>query len=195
MQIPLQKADFLMNLKFSVKEIVESAMLISIAVVLDLKGLKIQLWPDGGSVSFTMVPLFLLAIRMGPLKGFVGIGIVYGGITCLIDGWGIQTFPFDYLLAYGSLSVIGFFSKFILDEKKPGRGLFFLLLGIVIGLLLRLVFACVSSMIIYEYELMPALGYNIPYIFFAGVITILAMLVLYKPLLITNKKFPLKSID
>lgn len=183
-----------MKLKFTVREIVESAMLIALAIVLDFDGLKIHIGMNGGSISFTMVPLVILALRVGPLKGFIGIGVVYGFLTCLKDGWGLQTFPLDYLLAYGSLSVIGFFRNIIFDNKKKLLPVLVLTLSTLLSVALRYVFACLSSIILYEFDLVGALIYNATYIPLSGAITIVVLLVLFKPLKLVNEKFPIKSI-
>jgi len=50
--------------KFVVRDIVEIAMLVAIAVVLDLDFLKFTVFPAGGSVGLTMVPLFILAFTL-----------------------------------------------------------------------------------------------------------------------------------
>lgn len=184
-----------MKLKFSVREIVESAMLIALAIVFDLQGLKIQIGNGGGSISLTMVPLFVLALRVGFLKSFIGIGVIYGLITCLIDGWGIVYFPLDYLLAYGSISLIGLFKNIILDKNEKFEGILFLILSTLICLILRMIFHTISSMVFYDYSLVAAIAYNGPYVFVSGAATLVMLLLLYKPLLIINEKFKLKSID
>ena len=55
----------------SVKEMVEMALLVALAVVLDLDGFKISLSADGGSIGFTMVPLFILGYRHGFFKSLI----------------------------------------------------------------------------------------------------------------------------
>ena len=181
-------------MKITVQEMVEMAMLVALAIILDLPFLKFRIGQNGGSVSFTMVPLFVLAIRRGPIKGFIGCGIVYGMITCGIDGWGIQTYPFDYLFGYGSICLAGFLMKPILESKSLWKGALFLIIALIVGCFGRFVFATISSMVLYEYAFVPALAYNITYIgISAGFVTAL-MLILYKPLLMVNSRFPVKSI-
>lgn len=182
-----------MNLKYTVREIVESAVFIALAIVLDLHGLKIQIGSGGGSISFTMVPLFVLALRLNPLKSFISVGVIYGLITCLIDGWGFQYFPFDYLLAYGSIFLISFFRNIILDNDTKFEGLMFMIISIILCLIFRFVFHSISSMVLYEYSLIAAFAYNAPYVFISGAITLATMILLYKPLKIINKRFPLKK--
>ena len=102
----------------SVKEMVEMALLISLAVVLDLDGLKISLGANGGSIGFTMLPLFILAFRHGFIKSVIGIGIIYGLVTNLLDGWGLVYYPFDYFVAYGlSIPLVGLFSRYVFNKR------------------------------------------------------------------------------
>lgn len=182
-----------MNLKYSVREIVETAMLVALAVILDLDGLKIRIGGAGGSISFTMVPLFILALRMNFSKSFIGIGVVYGLITCLKDWYGFETFPFDYLLGYGSIAIASIFKNFIYNKEKPFIGILFVIISTVLGGFLRFVFSSISSMVFYQTSFVGALVYNAAYIPFATLISTGCMLLLYKPLLIINDKFPIKD--
>lgn len=184
-----------MDYKYSMKDIVESAMLVAMAIVLDLKGLKLSLFPGGGSISLTMLPLFILAIRMGPIKGFIGIGIIYAFLACLKDGYGFEFLPFDYILGFGSIAIFGFFRKQILDSEKIGKGILFICLGALISTILRLAFSTISGMIIAGYDFVGSLVYNATYIPLSGAVSLAILLVLYKPLLIVNKRFPYKTID
>ena len=68
---------------FSVRDIAEIAILVALALGLDK--LKISVGATGGSVNFAMFPLFVIALRHGPFKGFIAGGIVYGLISCLLD--------------------------------------------------------------------------------------------------------------
>ena len=180
--------------EFYVKDIVETAMLIALAIGLDLPGLKIRICVNGGSISFTMLPLFILALRLGVFKGFIGVGLVYGAITCALDGWGLQYFLFDYLLAYGSICVIGLFSKQILSkgERYPWMNITFLLIGVVLACALRLIFATISGVIFYETGFVESLAYNALYILPSGGACLVLMGILFKPLQIVNEKFPAK---
>lgn len=183
-----------MKIKITVREMIEMAMLVALAIVLDLPFLKFRIGQNGGSISFTMVPLFVLCIRRGPIKGFIGCGIVYGLITCLTDGWGFQTYPFDYLLGYGAIAISGLFRKQILESESLIKGSVALGIAIILSCFGRFVASCISSMVLYEVDFVGALAYNIPYIGFSTVLVLDALLILYKPLLLVNKRFPVKSI-
>lgn len=176
--------------KLSVYEIVEMAMLIALAVGLDLPGFKIPLGANGGSISLSMIPLFILCFRQGVIKGFLGCGVIYGIITCLIDGWGLQAYPFDYLLAYGSICVSGYFTSLIFSQTQVKfniKGASFLALAVLVGCILRLSFATLSGMIFYETPFVASLSYNAAYIMPSCLVAIIVLVALYKPLININK--------
>lgn len=183
------------NNQYSVYEIVESAMLIALAVGLDFDGLKITLGASGGSISFTTIPLAILALRQGPVKGFLGIGVIYGLITCILDGWGLYTFPFDYLLAYGSLAVFGFFKKLIVrdDAKYNWKSIVFIIVASIIGSSLRWLFASISGLILYETPFVESLIYNAIYVLPSGAIMLVLLIALYKPICLIDRLFNKKA--
>lgn len=181
-----------MDLKISVREIVESAMLIALAVILDLDGLKIPIGATGGSISFTIIPLVVLALRLNFIKSFIFAGVCYGLIACLKDGYGMHTYLFEYFFAYGSVSVVSLFKEQIMDETKPFKGILLIILSITIHTAIRFIFASLSSMVNWDLEFVPALVYNSVYVPLTGLVTLGVILLLYKPILIVNKKFALR---
>ena len=187
----------------SVKEMVEMALLISLAVVLDLDGLKISLGVNGGSIGFTMLPLFILAFRHGFIKSVIGIGIIYGIVTNLLDGWGLVYYPFDYFVAYGlSIPLVGSFSRYIFNKRASKENLLvnycFILLSVLLAGVIRVIGHTISSIVFYEYTLGAALAYNIAYVGPSILICLAILFILYPSLLVINKKFPtdfLKKIN
>lgn len=171
---------------FTTYQIVEMAMLVSLAIVLDLPGLKIRIGASGGSIGFTMLPLFVLVLRQGPIKGFIGAGIVYGFVTCILDGWGLVYYPFDYLLGYGSMALLGIFHPFILSmkiERFNIRGLIFLIIGVLVSISGRLIASTLSGMIYYELNFIDSLLYNIAYILPSAGIVLGLLIAIYHPLI------------
>lgn len=183
--------------EYSVRDIVESAMLIALAVGLDLPGLKFRIGANGGSISFTMLPLFILALRLGALKGFIGCAIVYGSITCLLDadGGGLNAYIFDYFFGYGSIALIGFFRNLIIRKgnKITIMGIVFLVVGVVVSIAGRLTASTISGMVFWETPFVESLIYNALYILPSGGFCLAALIVLYKPFLIINMRFPNKT--
>src|SRR5690554_5303783 len=88
----------------TVRGITEMAIFIALALVFDLEFLKFRLG-EAQSFSITMLPLMIIALRFPLVDAFIGIGGIYGVITMLWDGYGLITYPLDYLLAYGFLSI------------------------------------------------------------------------------------------
>lgn len=179
------------NITITVSDLTEMGILVGLALALNF--VKIVQFRTGGSVNFQMVPLFILALRKGPLKGFIGAGIAYGLISCITDGYGIATYPFDYLIGFGSACVLGFFTKYIFGEDQTTynlKGLLFLFVGGLISTFIRYVGGCASSMIIYGYTLLPAMSYNLIYVSVSGAIGITVIMGIYGPFIKVNRRFP-----
>jgi thiamine transporter len=172
---------------YSVTDIAESGMLIALAFVLNL--LKIPMGASGGSANFQMLPLFILALRQGPLKGFIGAGIVYGLLTCLTDGYGLATYPFDYLIGFGSACVFGFFKPLIYGKDQHNynvKGEIFLFVAAVAATFIRFIGSTISSMVVYGYDFGSAALYNGVYIPVSGAIAIAVIMAAYGPLVKLN---------
>ena len=179
------------DVKFTTRDIAESGVLIAAALVLNF--IRLFPAPTGGSVNLQMLPLFILAIRKGPIKAFIGCGVVYGLISCLTDGYGIATYPFDYLLGIGSTAILGLFSKQILDEEKDNynlKGEIFIFVGVALATSVRFMAGTISSMVLYDYAFGPAALYNVGYVFISASIALAVIMGLYGPLLKINKQFP-----
>ena len=181
-------------MKITIKEIAEVAMLIALALILDMPLLKFKVGANGGSVSFTMVPLFVIAWRYGPIKSFLYIAFVYCGLSVLLDGEPIYSLPFDYCLAYGAIALSGLFRKQILTEKFTWKGVVFLVLSVVLVSVVRVLSHTISSILFYEVSFGAGLVYNLLYVGPCLGIVTAALLILYKPLIDINNRFPVKSI-
>ena len=136
---------------FNVHDIVEIAMFVAIALVLD-NFLKIPLGASGGSINLAVLPLVLLALRHGWFKGFIAGGIIFGFISCLIDAYGLITYPLEYFVTLGSIAIVGVFSKLITNLYTSKK--YVLSSLILIGCLLsfsviRLFAATIDSVLIY----------------------------------------------
>ena len=155
--------------------LVESAIMVALAVVLSF--IKIWSMPQGGTISLTMLPLFILAFRRGPWASIIG-GAVYGLISLVFDGviYHPLSILLDYSLAYGLLGVAGFF-------KKNTMGV---ICGTVVGTALRFVCSLLSGAVLFA-EYAPAgqnpwiysLGYNATYMVPELVICVVALTILF----------------
>lgn len=183
------------DIKMSISDITESGILIALALVLNF--IKIPIGDTGGSINLKLLPLFILALRRGPLKSFIGAGIAFGLIECLTDGYGIATYPFDYLLGMGSVAVLGFFTPLIFGKNQTTynvKGEIFLFIGALLSTFIRFVGGIASSMVIYGYQFLPAAIYNVVYVFVSGGIAIALIMAIYGPFLKINKRFPAEKI-
>ena len=188
----LSSADYLAEA--GIRGIAEDGVFVALAFVFSYIKLPVQ--AGGGSINFQMLPLMIIALRRGPIHGFVAGGLVYGALTCLTDGYGFATYPFDYLIGFGSVAVMGFFRSLILSPKQTGynaKGEVFLITAGVLATLFRMVGSCVSSMVIYGLDFVGALEYNGIYVSVSGALAIGALAALYGPLAKINSLFPTKK--
>jgi thiamine transporter len=180
---------------FSVRDIVEIAMLCAIAVLLDTF-IKIQVGATGGSVNIAMVPLFVIALRHGWFKGFVAGGIVFGLITCAIDGYGFACYPLEYLVAFGAVGIAGIFGEMInnlMDRKSPKKVViaYIILIGLVAVIsTIRFFAASIDSVILWDYEWAAAFGYNAPYVYFSAIAVGVVLCALLPMIKVVNNLYP-----
>ncbi len=183
------------SISITVADITEMGMLIAIA--LGLNFIKLFQMPTGGSVNFQMLPLFILALRKGPVKSFIGAGIIYGLVSCMTDGYGFATYPFDYVLGFGSVCIIGFFTPFMFKEKGSYgfKGMVILFLVCALSTTLRFIAGTISSMVIYGVDFVGSLVYNSLYVYISGLICTVVLLALYGPIKSVNKRFPSNRVE
>lgn len=93
-----------------VRLIVEIALCVALAAVLNLPGLQIRLPINiaGGTISLNMLPIFVLALRRGLGPGLVA-GAIYGFVDLLIEPFVVHPVQLvlDYPIAYGLLGLAG----------------------------------------------------------------------------------------
>ncbi len=163
----------------------EGAIMVALAQVLGY--LKISPLPNGGSISFVMLPIFIYCARWG-----LGCGLIasfsLGTLQFLLDGGfsiGWQSMIGDYVLAYGVLGIAGLF-------RGRKFGFFY---GTVAGGFARFVVAWVVGATLWA-EYMPeeffgmSMGnpwlysalYNGSYIMLCTALCIVAGAIFYKPL-------------
>ena len=181
--------------KFSVRDMCEIAIMCALAIAID-QLLNIKIGADGGSISFSCLPLFIISYRHGWFKGFIASGIVYGFITCVFDGWGLVTYPFDYLIAFGSIGVAGLFGRMIYKYVK-GEGvkskimsLLLILATVLIHIVIRLLSASIDSVLLYEVTFGAGLLYNLNYLWPTAIVLVIFLYVLLPALLAVNNQYP-----
>ena len=122
---------------------------ICVAMSFTLAVLKAPIFAQtGGSVTLaSFVPIMIYAYAFGPAKGFV-VGLIHGLLNFIEDPYILTpaTFIFDYLLAFMSVGVMGFFGK--LPRKE--RGVLPIVLGAVCVFSIRFISHLLSGMIFFE---------------------------------------------
>lgn len=166
------------DFKFTVKDITEIAVLCAFAIVLDTF-VKIPIFATGGSINISMIPLLIVSLHKGWFKGFVCGGIIFGFLTCLIDGYAFSTYPFDYLIGFGSVFATGLFKNKILNSTNiTAKNYFYLTLSILVVFIIRLAGSTISGMLVYGLEFIPSLVYQLTYLIpsFTAILLILVPL-------------------
>ncbi|MGD7046034.1 energy-coupled thiamine transporter ThiT [Jeotgalibacillus proteolyticus] len=122
--------------------LLEVAIFSGIGLILDR--FSFSIWPQGGSISFAMVPIILMAFRWG-LKGGLLTGFLVGILQIILGGAYILTpvqGALDYPIAFTVVGMAGLFAGPI--QRALGDGLMkkavtWITVGTFIGVLLRFI--------------------------------------------------------
>ena len=145
-----------MNQKSNTLFLVEVAVFTALAYLLDLASGFIfsRIWPQGGSVSIAMVPIFLMAYRWGT-KGGVLTGFLLG-LLQLILGFSTVVHPvqgfLDYILAFATAGLAGLVAaglKQSLAQNRKGQWMTLAVVGAFIGSLLRFICHFISGIVFF----------------------------------------------
>ncbi len=165
--------------------LIEGALFVALAQVLGY--LKLYELPQGGSITLSMLPIFVYCARWGFGRGMLA-SFAFSMLQLLLDGayaWGWQSMLGDYIVAFTVLGLSGLFY-----HQKGG-----LFLGILVGGLARcLVHYVVGATVWAEY--MPesffgmtmrtpwfySLLYNGSYMVIDILLCLVVAALLYKPL-------------
>ncbi|SOC36448.1 energy-coupled thiamine transporter ThiT [Ureibacillus acetophenoni] len=125
--------------KFRLLMLVEIAIFVAVGLVLDK--ISFSLWPQGGSISFVMLPILIMAVRWGLVAGLTTgllIGVLQMALGAYILHWAQALL--DYVIAFTVVGLAGIFRHQIIDAAKSlnkKKLSLYIVLGIVIGGLLR----------------------------------------------------------
>ena len=168
------------------RRMTEVAILVAMAIVLELALSFLPAMPQGGRISISMLPLFVITWRHGIKYGVIG-GVVYGILNLMLDGklyhWG--SFFLDYTIAFGLLGFTAIF-KSIIGDNVYGFGV-----AIVVGFILRFFSHFLSGVILFgEYAegnvYIYSATYNLTYLLPAMIVTLIVGVAVF---------FPLKSLE
>ena len=119
--------------------LVEIAIFAAVGLVLDQ--ISFSLWAQGGSISFVMLPILVIAVRWGLSAGLVTgllIGVLQMTTGAYILHWAQALL--DYVVAFTVVGLAGLFRHQIVEAAKnlnKKKISLYVVLGIVIGGLLR----------------------------------------------------------
>ncbi|MCP3030588.1 energy-coupled thiamine transporter ThiT [Halobacillus sp. A1] len=180
--------------------LVEVAIFSALAILLDvIPFLSFKLWAQGGSVSFAMVPVFIMAFRWG-LSGGVLTGVLLGIYQILFGA--IMVTPLqtllDYIVAFGVIGLAGVFAKPVWDAAAAHRKkklMTWVIAGAFIGSLFRFLGHFVAGIVFYGefapegqpvwlYSLIYNGGYMLPAFIVSTIV--LGLLFLKRPSILTQ---------
>lgn len=132
---------------------VEIGLTIALSAVLSF----IAIWemPQGGSVSFVMMPLFVLALLRGPAIGVVA-GALYGVVDFMLKPFFFHPVQvaLDYPIAYAVCGLAGLFAAHWaaeVSEGRIGRGLWTAVVpGVAVGALFRYAAHVLSGLVFFS---------------------------------------------
>ncbi len=107
-----------------VKMIVEIALSVALAAVLGLWKITLPWNFAGGSVSLTMLPVLIVAVRRGLWAG-VTAGAIFGGIDYLMEPFFVHPLQvvLDYPLAFGACGLAGLGAGLVASALRKGPNL------------------------------------------------------------------------
>ncbi|MFD1067419.1 energy-coupled thiamine transporter ThiT [Oceanobacillus locisalsi] len=150
--------------------LVEVAIFTALALLLDILPIGFTLWPQGGSVSFAMIPVFIVAFRWG-LKGGLLSGFLWG-ILQVATGTAYILHPvqgiIEYGLAFTVVGLAGVFSKQVIDnmkKKQIKKSFIYILTGVFLGSAARFICHYIAGMVFFgsAVEGQPAWLYSLIY--------------------------------
>lgn len=130
---------------------------VCVATSFTLAVIKVSPIQYGGSITLaSFVPIMIYAYAFGPTKGFI-VGLIHGLLNFIEDPYILTpaTFVFDYLLAFMSVGIMGFFGKIRREERK----ILPIVLGAVCVFSLRFLSHLLSGMIFFS---MDSVGVSFP---------------------------------
>lgn len=176
-----------------VRTLAEIGLTVALSAVLGLIG--VWQMPQGGSLSFTMLPIFVLALLRGPLVG-VTAGMVYGLVDLMLEPYIFHPVQvlLDYPIAYGLCGLAGLFamrvSQLAAEDRYASLSWQAIIPGIVLGALGRYAAHVVSGLVFFSTYAIEAgqapLAYSLAYntfVLFSAAASVLVAFAVLPPLL------------
>lgn len=138
-------------------------IMIALAAALEVVFMFLPSLPQGGRISLSLLPIFVIAYKEGPGLGLV-TGFIFGLVNFMLSGFQIygvwQSFFLDYLFAFGLVGLSGFIFKLNQDSK------IIFVSGIFVGSFIRFFMHYLSGVLLFgEFapEGTPAALYSLTY--------------------------------
>ncbi|WP_010649660.1 energy-coupled thiamine transporter ThiT [Oceanobacillus massiliensis] len=135
--------------------LVEVAIFTALALLLDILPISFKIWAQGGSVSFAMIPVFILAFRWG-IKGGLLSGFLWG-LLQIATGTAYILTPLqgfiDYMIAFTVIGFAGIFAKRIHLAVKSGetkKYFTYITLGVLLGSVLRFISHYTAGIVFFD---------------------------------------------
>ncbi|WP_062320502.1 energy-coupled thiamine transporter ThiT [Halolactibacillus sp. JCM 19043] len=171
--------------------LIEVAIFSALALILDLVPfLSFKVWAQGGSISFAMIPVFIISYRWG-LKGGLLSGLLLG-VLQIVSGTAWIAHPVQGLLDYPiAFTVLGFAGLFkdqaanALQSGSKGSFVKWVIVGVGLGSTLRFVSHYLAGVVFFD-SLIDGMNiwlysfvYNASYIIPSAIINIVAVAFLF----------------
>ena len=156
--------------------LVEVSIFTALALLLDILPLSFKIWAHGGSVSFAMIPVFIVAFRWG-IKGGLLSGFLLGMLQIATGNAFILT-PLqgfiDYAVAFTVIGLAGIFASQIQEAVKDGKTkayLTYITAGVLLGSVLRFLAHFTAGVVFFESAIegqsvwVYSMLYNVSYMF------------------------------
>lgn len=169
------------------KKLVEISILVALAFVLDyLANLFMGwFWPNGGSVSISLVPIAIITFRYGWVAGFTG-GFVMGLLQLLTGAYILHPIQvlFDYPLPYAALGFAGLFASKV-NYTQGLKRVVYIWGATGVASIARLVCHVISGAVFFapasgENPWIFSLIYNAPYVVASYIVSAILLTILYQ---------------
>lgn len=170
--------------------LIEVSIFTALALLLDILPLGFKIWAQGGSVSFAMIPVFIIAFRWG-LKGGLLSGFLWGILQVATGNAYILT-PLqgfiDYAIAFTVIGFAGIFAMQVQEAVKDGKVktyLTYITAGVLLGSGLRFLAHYIAGIVFFGSAIegqsawLYSLLYNMSYMFPSFVLSTLIVFFLF----------------
>lgn len=172
--------------QFNLRALTEMAIMTALAIVLDK--LVLFTMPQGGSVSLVMLPIIIVAIRWGLMRGLL-TGLLVGLIQLFFGGYflNIAQVFLDYMVAYAGIGLAGLLASSIKKAPSARKQLIAIALATCLAAVCRFAGNFLSGLIFYG-SYAPkdtpvwiySLTYNMSYILPSAILTFIVLSLLTK---------------